>query len=48
MSTNVLNASNWDNFTDDMQRNTSSAGRLVKSVYFTAENLRHRLSDAIG
>ena len=48
VSTNLLNASNWDNFTDDMQRNTSAAGRLLKSAYFTAERLRHRLSDAIG
>jgi histone arginine demethylase JMJD6 len=48
ISTNVLNESNWHNFTEDMQRNTGSAGRLVKSAYLAAEHARHRLSDMLG
>jgi hypothetical protein len=48
VSTNVLNESNWDNFTEDMQRHSSSAARLVKSIYFSAEHARHRLSDVIA
>lgn len=35
-------------FTDDMQPNSGSASRLVKSIYFSAEHARHRLSDVIA
>lgn len=48
VSANLLNASNWDNFSEDIQRNTSAVGRMVKSVYLSAEYLRHKLSDAIS
>lgn len=48
VSTNVLNESNWDNFTEDMQRHSGAASRLVKSIYFSAELARHKLSDVIA
>ena len=31
-----------------MQPNSGSASRLVKSIYFSAEHARHRLSDVIA
>ena len=48
VSTNVLNESNWENFTEDMQRHSGAASRLVKSIYFSAELARHKLSDVIA
>ena len=48
VSTNVLNESNWRNFTDDMQRSTGASGRLVKSAYLAAEHARHRLQDLVA
>jgi histone arginine demethylase JMJD6 len=47
VSTNVLNESNWRNFTEDMQRNTGAGARVVKSVYLAAEHARHRLGDLV-
>ncbi len=48
VSTNVLNESNWHNFTEDMQRNTGAGERVVKSAYLAAEHARHCLSDMLG
>ena len=38
VSTNVLNESNWHNFTEDMQRNTGAGARVVKFVHLAAEH----------
>ena len=48
VSTNLLNELNWENVTEDMQRHSGSASRLVKSIYISAEHVRHRLSDVIA
>ena len=48
VSTNLLNELNWENVTEDMQRHSGFASRLVKSIYISAEHARHRLSDVIA